>query len=412
MHELYLAFLIIGLLVMVLGVFSAPIKNRFAISSSLLALLLGAVIGPALHWLDPAGWHAPERILEEAARLTLAIGLMAVALRLPPRYFLDRRRLQALLLGLLMPLMWWAASLLAGWLLGLPVLLALLVGGIVTPTDPVVASSIVTAESAKKHLPDHLRNALSGESGMNDGLASLFVLLPVLLLNKPADAALAEWLLTTLLHEVIGGIVLGLAIGYGAGRLLVWAEARQFIEPFSFLGYTVALALLTVGAGRLLQTNDILAVFIAGQAFDNAVGGKERAEEEKMQEMVNQFFSVPIFTLFGAMLPIAGWRQLGWRGVLVAAAILLLRRLPAVLVLRPALRPLQRWRDALFLGWFGPIGVSAIFYVTLAVRRSQEEILWPIASLIICASILAHGMTATPLTRWYGRGRTTEEQGG
>jgi NhaP-type Na+/H+ or K+/H+ antiporter len=119
--------------------------------------------------------------------------------------------------------------------------------------------------------------------------------------------------------------------------------------------------------------------------------------------MVNQFFSVPIFALFGLVLPWEGWQRLGWRGIALAIAILALRRLPTVLLLRPWMKPVQQLRDGWFIGWFGPIGVSAIFYAMLAVQRTGEEMLWIVASLIVFASIVIHGITATPLTRYYGR---------
>lgn len=115
--------------------------------------------------------------MEEAARLTLAIGLMGVALRLPPRHFIDQWRPMAVLLGLVMPLMWASAGLLAYLVLDLPLVVAFLVGAIVTPIDPIVASSIVTSASAEEHLPPRIHDNLSGESGANDGLAYLFVVI-------------------------------------------------------------------------------------------------------------------------------------------------------------------------------------------------------------------------------------------
>jgi len=277
------------------------------------------------------------------------------------------------------------------------------VGGIITPTDPVVASAIVTAQVARENLPERVRFVLSGESGANDGLAYMFVLLPILLINCPAGAVVEHWLLHTVLREVGGAILLGIVLGYLAGRMLTWAENRDYIEGSSFLAYTIALALLAVGAGKLLGTDGILVVFVTGVFFDNVVGARERAEEENIQEAVNQFFSVPIFTLMGLMLPVDKWMALGWRGVALALAVLAFRRLPVLLAVRPWMGSLRPLRDAVFMGWFGPIGVSAIFYAMLALRKTGNDQVWAIGSLVICASIIAHGMTASPLTRRYGR---------
>ncbi len=89
--------------------------------------------------------------------------------------------------------------------------------------------------------------------------------------------------------------------------------------------------------------------------------------------------------------------------MLLAVAILLLRRLPAVLLLRPFLGRLRGIQDALFLGWFGPIGVAALFYAFLSLRQAGVEEPWIIGSLVICASILVHGCTAVPLAKLYGK---------
>lgn len=404
MHEFYVALIVVGGLVLALGIFSSPIKNRSPLSVPLLALLVGVVLGPAgFDVLDPARWGNQDVIVEEAARLTLAVGLMAIALRLPPRHFVDQWRPMAVLLGLVMPLMWMSASLLIYFLLELPLVVAFLIGAIVTPTDPIVASSIVTSASAEEHLPDRIRHNLSGESGANDGLAYLFVVLPILFITQVSDSPLQHWVVSTLLREVGGAAVLGSLFGIGAGWLLQWGEKQEGMEKASFLAYTVALSLLVLGAAKLFGTDGILAVFVAGVAFDNVVGGRERAEEADIQEAVNQFFTLPIFTLIGLVLPVDRWIDLGWRGLLVAVAILALRRLPAVLALRPWMRPLHRMPDALFMGWFGPIGVSALLYAMFALREVGGEAIWVVASLVICASIVAHGVTATALMRLYAR---------
>ena len=390
-------------MVLVIGLLSGAIR-RSILSEPLVALLAGILLGPAvLGLLDPAEWGRQETILEQAARLTLAISLMGVALRLPKREPLRGWRSLAVLLALVMPLMWLVSGLLVYLILGVPFLVALLVGAVVTPTDPVVSSTIVTGELAEENLPDRLRYTLSGESGANDGLAYPFVLLPILLLSRPPGEALSHWLTHTLLWEVGAAVVFGALVGYGAGRLLEWAQGEGTIERTSFLAYTIALSLAVLGSAKLLGTDGVLAVFVAGLAFDAAVSESDRAEEERVQEAVNRFFILPVFVLLGLAIPWEEWIELGWAGLLLVLAVLLLRRPPAVLALKPLLGRVGGTRDALFLGWFGPIGVAALFYANLAVREAGVEEAWVVGSLVICASILAHGLSATPLTRLYGR---------
>ncbi len=122
-----------------------------------------------------------------------------------------------------------------------------------------------------------------------------------------------------------------------------------------------------------------------------------------MQEAVNRFFTLPVFVLLGLTLPWQKWGELGWRGVILVVAVLLLRRLPAMMVLRPLLGRGKAVPDALFMGWFGPVGMVAIFYVSLARGRTEVEEAWVIGSLVICGSLLAHGLTSSPFTHWCGR---------
>ena len=134
-----------------------------------------------------------------------------------------------------------------------------------------------------------------------------------------------------------------------------------------------------------------------------ALDTEDQTQEERMQEAVNRFFVLPVFVLLGLALPWEGWLELGWAGLLLVAAVLLLRRLPAVLAVTPILPQARGLRDALFLGWFGPIGVAALFYASLSLREIGAEDVWVVGSLAICASILVHGVSAAPLTRLYGR---------
>ncbi|BAB77021.1 cation:proton antiporter [Anabaena sp. FACHB-709] len=402
--EINIALMTLGGLVLALGLLSGWLKERLFLSDPLIALVVGVLLSPSVFGLiDLAHWGKPEIILEQGARLAIAIQVMGVALRLPKAYPFTHWHILAVLLGLLMPLMWLISGLLVYLLLGLPFWVSMLVGAVITPTDPVVSTSVVTGKIAEQNLPERIRYGIFAESAANDGLAYPFVLLPILILTKPPQEALIHWLTKILLWEVGAAVLMGLLIGYLAGWLLQWAETKQTIEKQSFLAYTVALSLAVLGLVKLIGSDGILAVFAAGIAFDMVVGGRDRAEEENVQEAVDRFFTLYIFVLLGLYIPWQQWLELGWKGLLLAVAVLLLRRLPVVLLLRPLLGQLRRIQDALFLGWFGPIGVAAIFYAFLSLRQTGIEATWTIGSLVICASILAHGFTAVPLAKLYAK---------
>jgi len=370
------------------------------------------LIGPAaLGLLDLAKLGNETLILEEAALVTLGVALVGVALRLPVGYAKGNWRLLVVLLGILMPLMWIVSGLLVYLILGLPIWVSVMIGAIVTPTDPVVASSIVAGGVAERNLPARLRHAISSESGFNDGLALPFVVLPVLVLTEPPGEVLGHWLTHTVLIEIVAGTGLAALMGFLAGKTLRWAVRKETMERTSLLTISLALSLTVLGVTELLHLNGVLAAFVAGIVFNFAGSSDAKESQEEIQEAISRFFDLPIFVLLGMALPWQGWLDLGWEGPVLVVAVLLLRRLPTVLALRPLLGPFRgRVKDVLFLGWFGPIGAAALYYAAFSSRETGVEAAWTVGSLVICASVLVHGISATPLTKLYGRLRQESEE--
>lgn len=393
-------------LALVMGLFTDVLHRRW-ISEPALAMGVGVLVGPAaLGWLDVgAAGVDTHQLLEQAARLTLAVVLISVAIQLPHRFLLTHWRAVTLLVGPVMVGMWLTASALLWLVLGLDVLTAALIGAVLTPTDPVLAGGIVAGRMARRHLPARMRNLVSAESGANDGAAYLLLMLPVLLMVRGeqaggAGAVLGEWLLRTLLWEVTVAVVVGAALGYVVGRVQNDSARRKLSEPGPLLSVMLALCLMVTGLVRLLGSDEILSIFAAGVTLD-LVRTKVQEQEEHIQRTVQQVVQVPVFVLLGAALPWAAWAELGGWNMAAAVAVLALRRLPVVWLMR---RRLGLARDeAAFAGWFGPIGVAAIYYAMLAEGRTGSELVWPVASLVIAASVLAHGFTATPLSHWLGR---------
>ena len=414
MSQLNLALAIAASTVLLLGLASGFVKNRLWISEPLIAMLVGILAGPAV--FQVASFSIPEeqqaRFLLEFARLTLAISIMAAALRLPYRWERKHWRELAVVLGLGMPLMWMASSLFAWAMLGLPVLYALLIGAVLSPTDPVLADSIVTGAAAARMVPARMRNTITAESGANDGLGMLFVMLPVYFLQYAPTDAVSHWLYEVLLLKVLAGIAVGLAIGWLTAGAFLWVLSKQQSERPSVLTLSLSLALAVLAIDLILGTDSLLAVFAAGLMFNRGTAAHEEVIYENMQSAVSRFFDLPIFIFLGTMLPWDGWADLGWQGAAFALAVLLLRRLPVWLLIRPLLSSVRSWGETAFSGWFGPIGIAAIFYATELQQRpgiGRPELIWHTISLVVFASIVAHGITATPLTFALGRtgGRET-----
>lgn len=388
--------------VLFLGLISRRMETA-PVSLPLLAMAAGILAGPVwLGWLAPEAWGAPETILREATRLALAISVTGIAIRTPASDFRALARPWAVLLTLGMAGMW-AVSAGLGWIvLSLPPLVVLTLGACVTPTDPVVSSSIVTGNAAEETLPDRTRSTLSLESGANDGLGYLIVLLPMGFIVHPAEGW--SWFLG---HVFFVGVLLAVAFGGALGwvtaRVLSLASSRRWVEEHSLLGMTVALSLLALAGAKLIGSDGILAAFAAGMAFNLTIDRKKAFEEQNVQEAISKLFNLPVFVVFGAMIPVSGWMALGAPALIFAVAVVALRRPLAVLLCWPVLGGGLLTRDKLFLGWFGPVGVAAIYYALHTSEMTGDPVIWHLASLVVALSVVVHGLTSGPGLKAYGR---------
>ncbi|MGY1915374.1 cation:proton antiporter [Blastococcus sp. SYSU DS0973] len=380
-----------GALALVAAAWSDWIR-RLPVSEPLLALGIGVVLGPAVFGVLPLPDLLEDHAwLHTAARLLLAMSVMSVALRYPFRLARTRWRQVLLLLAVVMPAMAFVTAGLAALTLGVGLGVAALIGAALTPTDPVLASTVATGKPAEEDLPGRDRQLLSLESGANDGLALPLVLVAIALAGPLSTGeALVESL-----WDVAGAVLLGVLLGWLGGRALRAGAEHGATDPGPELVFTVVLAFAVLGVGGLIRVDGILAVFVCGLAFNAVSTGRERTADVRIDEAVNRFVVLPLFLAFGAILPWSEWRTLGWGGLLFAVLVLVLRRPPVVYLLR---RPLHLARpDAAYLGWFGPIGVSALFYLTLESERlSMDPVVLVAGTLVVAASTAVHGLTATP----------------
>ncbi len=405
MSELNIALTVLGALILVLSLVSGLLKGTaYLPTQPLIAVLVGVGVGPlGLGLLSLSHWGDPITILEQIARLTITFSVLSAALRIPRTYFSDQLRAMGTLLVPGQLAMCGVSGLLAYWLLGLPFWAGILLGAIVTPTDPVLASTIVTGETAEKNIPERMKNLLSAESGANDGGAYPLVFLAVFMIERPFGAALGRWVTHSLLWDVLFAVLVGLALGAIAGWIQRWSIENDYIDDTPLFTVTISLGLFVLGAVHLLGSDGILAVFIAGLGFNRIASGDPESEEQVATDIVERLFTIPVLVFFGTALPWEAWASLGWAAAVLVVAILLLRRLPMMLALCRFIPPVRGTADAALAGWFGPIGVAAIYYATLSVREVGTDVGWVIGSLIIAVSVLAYGITTTPLTQLYGR---------
>ncbi|HSK24867.1 MAG TPA: cation:proton antiporter [Egicoccus sp.] len=393
-----------GLVALFVGALFTHLE-RWSITPPLLGLLTGVLIGPEVLGAVTIPASDEIHVVQVAARLLLAVALMGIALRYPIGQVRSRRRPVALLLIVAMPAMAAAVAVGAAWLLSLPLALAAVLGACLSPTDPVLASGIVTGEPAEEDIPASNRQILSLESGANDGLALPFVVIALAwFLEQPLGDELGR-----AVYEVLGAVAVGALAGFGAGRALRWADRHREIRPAVASLYALVLAAFVLGLSGVIGVGGLLSVFVAGLVHNHMVSSSERASEVAIDEALNQYLVVPVFVLVGVVIPWRDWGELGWRGAVFVVVALLLRRLPVIAALK---RPLQAsWPQVVWLGWFGPIGVAALFYLGLVHEQgATDPRLWAAGTLVVAVSTFVHGLSAGP-ARLLHRRRTGTHAG-
>jgi sodium/hydrogen antiporter len=400
-----LALALVGVLALILAAGGAWL-DRVPLSGPLVALLVGVLVGPEVSDLLRIAPGDELPILHTASRLTLAVSLMAVALRFPVVALRERGRPLLLLLVVVMPAMALTSAGIAAVTLGVGGGIALVLGAILAPTDPVLASSVLSGSRAETAVPETLRADLTLESGANDGLALPLVVLAVPLVTggHPGTALLeAVW-------GIGGALLIGGALGWAAGRLLTSAERYGSVDRTHVATYSLVLALTGLGIGELARADALLLVFVAGLALNAGISSEDRRTEELVDESVHRLLILPLFVLLGLVLPWEQWRHLGLGGLGLVAGVLLLRRLPWVLLLHRSLR--YRPAEAVWLGWFGPVGVAAVYYLTsVATRGVHEPIVYAAGTLVVVASTVAHGVTAAAGVDLIGRALRRDRRG-
>lgn len=392
--------------VVILGYLSEALATRWPLSDPLIAMLAGLALGPhGWAWLH-LDELATAHVVEQAARITLGAALVSAAYELPANLWAQRRSI-GLLLSVGMVGMWLATSTLAWAVLDLPMTMALLVGAVLAPTDPVLAGGILSGPLAHRVVPERLRTVMIAESAVNDGLALPFVLFAIHLSNTPLPDSLERTAVHGVGWQVGLGIATGAAIGGLAGLLLRGAERTLNAGGAPAHASSFALAALVLVAGRALDVDAVLSVFVGGLAFIHASGHAGDARWGLFPDTAKRLLELPLFLLLGTLLPLDAWAE---RPALAffAASTLLLRRLPVVAALRRGLPEAKGLPALLFAGWFGPMGTAALFYAMTAVQRSGQPEVWTITSAAIAASVLAHGITATPALRWLSRHSVAE----
>ncbi|WP_375767330.1 cation:proton antiporter [Archangium gephyra] len=419
-------FIVAGLLLLGMALGGSVLK-RLPLSTSLLYLVVGFVLGRVgLGRLDA---YAQAKLLEHMTEVGVLISLFTAGLKLRAPFkdpqWLITVRLAFLAMALTVGLV--AAA--GVGLLGLPLGAAVLLGAMLAPTDPVLASDVQMEHPLQR---DALRFGLTGEAGFNDGTAFPFVMLGLGLLGlHPLGEGLWRWVAVDVLWAAVAGLGVGTLLGSAVGRLVLYLRRthREAVGLDDFLA--LGLIALSYGVALLVHAYGFLAVFAAGLALRRI---EKRSNSGKPPEEVLAHARTepdaathpehaPAYMANAVLDFNEQLERLGEVSLVLVLGILL-AGLPLstealwftpllFLVIRPAVvlvtlagtrtsRP-QRW----LMSWFGIRGIGSLYYLFYALGHGLEESLAhrlvPFVLTVVAISIVVHGISVTPLMQRYER---------
>ena len=355
-------------------------------------LMFGWVLGAAAS-INPITVPAPWERLSE---LCVIAGLFGVGLRIDRLKDFDRWRPTVRLLAIAMPLTILAVAVL-GWQLGAMTFGGgLLLGAVLSPTDPVLAGDLQVGKPNEggEHL---VRRTLTAEAGLNDGLAFPFVYLAIAIASAGGlDAAtLIDWLWRDVAYRILVGVISGLAIGRLLGFLLFEFPRENALAKTEAGVFAMAGVLIAYGLTELLEGYGFIAVFIAGVTLRRTESEHDyHARLHNFSENIEHALTAVLLVALGASLP-ALLPGLSMAGIVIAVALIIL------------IRPLIGWvslsgsmlkgRQRLVVAAYGVRGIGSIYYLGYAgshLDLQNEAELWATTALAIVLSTVLHGFTA------------------
>jgi sodium/hydrogen antiporter len=380
---------------LVLGALIAGIARRSFLSLTAVFVVAGFVLGKgAIGVLD---FDPHSGFVHGLATIALIVILFRDGLEVEAEMLQRAWRVPARALAIAMPLTAVLVALVTHAVTSLTWTESLLVGALLSPTDPVLSSSVVT----NPRVPRVIRHTLNLESGLNDGLALPAVLAFAAALD-PHESGFVWW--RFVLQDVGVGLGVGLALGAAASYLMPrGAPLGHEISPHEKALYAIGVAFGTYGVATLIPDgNGFIAVFVAAIVL-GILRPDIRECFERRSEDVIELVKLGIFVVFGALLSFSDLFHDGWGAVAIVAATFLLIRPLAIFLSLMGIR--LSWQMKAFMGWFGPKGVATMAFSLLVLNReiAAADRIFDIAALAVFVSIIAHGLTDHPGAEWMAR---------
>ena len=401
MHH-YQLLMFFAILIFSFGLFSR-FAERNSVTGPMFFMTVGILASPlALDWFSVTpDLEAVTLVAELALMLVLFIDASLIDLNVL-RKAPSKVPTRLLLIGL--PLTMLSGTGLGVWMFNsINIWAILLMALILSPTDAALGQAVVKSEE----VPSRIRQSISVESGLNDGIALPPILFCLAILGADSHVHDGGWL-NYLVMQVTLGPVVGLAVGYVGGKLIEQMSGRGWMEETFQRLSVLPLAILAYAIAETMGGNGFISAFSAGIGLRlGATTVQIRHRMQEFGETEGTQLILIVFLLFGLALVPAVFPHWGWRELAYAlASLTLLRMVPVAISMIGAKLD---WKSIAFIGWFGPRGIASVLYLLMAVAAigfTGNERIVSVIVLTVAISVFAHGISAGPLSNRYGRSNT------
>ncbi|MFL5842818.1 MAG: cation:proton antiporter [Thermoleophilaceae bacterium] len=379
-------FAVLGVL-LVCGALIAGLAHRTFLSLTALFVVAGLILGRG--GLEVLDFDPRSGFVGILAVVALILILFRDGLEVEAEMLQRAWRLPLRKLVLAMPITCGLVACATNALTDLSWTQSFLVGALLSPTDPVLSSSVVT----NPRVPRVIRHSLNLESGLNDGLALPAVLAFAAALD-PQKTDFVWW--KFVLQDVTLGFAVGIALGFLAARLMPRSRSLGWdVTAHQKAMYGLGAAFATYAAAHAVNGNGLIAVFVCAITLGIQRADIRESFESRAEDII-EIVKLGIFVVFGAVLTLHGLFEDGAAAVAIVVFTLLFARPFAVFVSLLGTRTDTMTR--LFMGWFGPKGVATMSFSLLVLGEgiADGERIFNIAALAVFVSIIAHGLTDTP----------------
>lgn len=347
-----------------------------------------------------------ENLTLHLTELIVIISLMGTGIKIDRKFSFKTWSSPLKLVSFTMLLCIAAAAAMGYYFLGLGLASAVLLGAVLAPTDPVLASDVQVGPP-NEGMKSETKFALTSEAGLNDGVAFPFTWLAITIgvMITGKESSYFDWLAFDVIYRIIAGIVIGFLSGKGIGILLFRVAKKYEILRTTDGLVAVAATLLVYGITEMIHGYGFIAVFICAITLRHFE--KDHQYHDKLHSFTDQIERLLVCLLliiFGGALAMGILKPVSWKIVLFSAIFLLVAR-PVFGWLALSSSKMKN-RERLAIGFFGIRGMGSIFYLAFAFSKfdfdNQDE-LWATVSLTILSSILIHGLTATPVMEYLNK---------